>query len=193
MAKIWTTESVTRGKLVFLARTQEGLYPVSGRLECPGCHPEVTILLHHAGLSIDLPSMHIRAERPVAVDQHYHQNSVGLGPSVAPEGSGWSEPADFFGWCVALLDPQGKRYGYEFVAELKPEGCDQPIKVEFTNRNWRDSFFKAVAPDEDAMILVHFTGGDPPTGEREQYKPRRAFDDALRLCEAFGDPLTAHD
>ena len=193
MAKIWRRASVARGKLIFFAPTQEGLYPVSGRLECPGCDPEVAILFHHAGLSIDLPSTQIRAEQAVAVDQHYGQNSVGLGPSLAPEGSGWSEPPDFFGWCVALLDPQGKRYGYEFVADLKPEGCDQRIKVEFTDRNWRDSFFKAVTPGEDAMILVHFTGGDPPTGKRVQYKPRRAFDDALRLCEAFGEPFTEHD
>lgn len=189
MGRKWTKERVTLGELRFFPATEEGSYPLSGRLECLDCDPQVTLLFHHAGLEENLSALEMYADRPVPLDRQHKYNWVLLGPSLTPEGSAWSEPQGLFGCCVALLSPPQKSpYGYEFEAHLKPEGPHESIAVQFTHEEYPHHFFVAVTFQADTAILV-----DCGTPYAQRFMTRGQFEDEVAGWQQFGEMLARRD
>ena len=175
-------QQVTLGKLRLFPATEEGAYPVSGRLQCLDCEPRVTLLFRHAGLRQDLSLLHLHAGQVVPLDRQHRDNWVMLSTARAATEPSWSEPEDFLGWCVALLNPpRGARYGYEFEAKLKLVGWDEPIGVQFTHQEHPRHFLKAVTFEADTAILVEF--GSPYD---QRYMSRRQFEEEVARWPEFG-------
>jgi hypothetical protein len=175
-------EWVTFGRLRFFPATDEGVYPVSGRLECLGCEPGVTLLFHHAGLEQDLSALQAQLDSAVEIDRQHEGNWVAIGPTRGPEESGRWGPTDLFGCCMALLDPpKESRCGYEFEACVKPAGPHDPVTVQFSDTEYPRHFFRAVTFQGDTAVVL-----ECGTPYAQRYMSRRQFEDEIGSSPRFG-------
>lgn len=191
MTAKWITSPVTSGKLRVFRVTAEGKYPISGRLDCG---PHVTLLLHHAGVDEDLSGLEYTEVQAFPIDLEYDGNRVRIGPVFVPPGSPWPDPKNLWELSASLfMPPSGKWYGYDFQAHLKLERQDHPIEVQIEDRDWPRSFFQALAPKEDGMLLVYICDqeeGGRLKGSRLEFKSSEDVEQWVAAEPSFGELLT---
>ena len=193
MTAKWITSPVTAGKLRVFPVTAEGKYPISGRLECD---PHVTLLFHSAGVDEDLSGLEYTEMQAFPIDLEYDHNRVTIGAVLVPPGSPWPDHKNLWEMSASLfMPPSGKWYGYDFQAHLKPERQDKPIDVQIEDRGWPHSFFQALAPKGDVMLLVYICDqeeGGSLKASRLEFKSREDFEQWVKQQELYGELLTTH-